>query len=311
MSSSTPLTEIKNATSFSTNHPVSFYKNPSVCARSDEMLQKISLKNQKIREIEFEELKMIRNLNNWKFLMKNKPKTETIEKEQKQDSTRAKKFLVRCESLVNKKISDVDLEMINSILYDCSNKTDLKNEEASKKRVKLEVVNSFQAAKASNSNSGIINNDNNRFLLYESVKNSILREGESHPPECEQLFDRLKVAAYKILHNFSHLKGTMNEKYLNYGLLEEETNKRQTGTKLESIKETENKKNGNNLVRVNADTLRIEKGEKVIINVRKLVLQSEDLMTESKNLELTLKELKEEQKRLAELLSEIDKRSVR
>ena len=304
------LTEFEKNASINRNQRGSFYKSPSVGVGSEARLQKVIFKNQKIREIESEELKMIRNLNNWDFHMKNKSRKKIENTEQKVLDKRARDFLASCDSITNKKISDLNLDVVNSVLYDCSFKKAPKKEEMEEKRAKMEIVNSFQSDKAFNSNSGVIKNDNSVFLLHETVKNNILRENEKENPDCEKILDKLKVAAHKILHNFSHLKGTLSEKNLNYGLLEEQTNKIQAKKKIELRKQIERQTNGNNSVNLSSENMRLEKAQKVVSNIRKYMIENEDLMDEYKKLERKVTSLKEEHQRLDELLTEIDKRSV-
>ena len=195
-------------------------------------LQKIVARNQNLKEIESEELKLIRNLDQWEFKVKASNFQRQNERGDKQECLRVKRILEDAQNIATRKSPNLNVAIFEHMTRGGRNDTENKPFQQEVMKPRMEPKYTFPNIRNAEDLLTSLNGDHNRFLVYESIKNCALRpsrtQEHSLTPATDilsphlndlEVYDRLKHAAHRLIHNFEHLKGTVNEKNLNFPYL--------------------------------------------------------------------------------------------
>lgn len=322
MLTSNKLTESQATRPVQPHIPQSFFINIQAKDRAPKDLQKIIDKKNVLRDIEMDEIKMIRSLNHWNYTRNKSHGKKVADEALSKESARIRAILDASEQMVKRKMSDLNINLINSIARTKPSEYQSKGPSLTT-NVQNEIKNTFDINRNPSYEEGIINNDHNRYLLYECIKNNSIREaltskttnlpaiteGKENEVECE----KLKTAAQKIINNFDHLKGTLSEKYLNYDMLLSNKQKELAiwqSTKKDSASAIFVGRRSLKVSDVELKEAKVAAAQRCVNSLRSFLETNQKFCDEISEIDRKTKELIEEHKKLLIVQSEVESRTV-
>lgn len=305
------LTEMKKNKPKSPKSKSDFFKNPCLGLNLQNEYSCLNFKRIESQQIDRDEIKMVRNLEKWDFVTKFKLKQPIAVYQTENVNTIGAKLLQKSESTASRKISEINIDLINSILRQSSGYF-VSHPIEENKIQQNENQNSFEAAKACSHNRGVQNNDHSRYLLYETLKNSVSRDCAitSETPD-EMIHEKLKITAHKIVGNFEQLRETINEKSMQYSSIIQETiEKKEKMLKFEKAVHWAKLIGDHEIFQSRRESEKLKRAQELFDGIVRLLKHNDQISSEFFLIDNQMNSLKEELNRTEELVQDIENRPV-